>query len=149
MANSVDSDKMHFVASDLGLHCLQMPICPNTKGYYGMFYRENKKKISVLFSWFDLVWSFMARSILFKSCCASQLTHSHFSWAGLVFQVVNQYFRHTLLPLTQGLFWPRIFVREKIPLGQKQWEIFKFSEILFFARSDKLSEIFFFFFFFL
>ena len=43
----------------------------------------------------------------------------------------------------QGLFWPQIFVREKIPFGQKQWEIFKFSEIFFFARLDKLSEIFF------
>ena len=48
----------------------------------------------------------------------------------------------------QGLFWSQIFVREKIPFGKKQWEIFKFSEIFFFARSDKLSEIFFFFFFF-
>ena len=30
MAKSVDPDKMLlFVASDLGLHCLQRPICPN------------------------------------------------------------------------------------------------------------------------
>ena len=36
MANSVDPDQMpHSVASDLGLHCLQRPICPN-KGYYGI-----------------------------------------------------------------------------------------------------------------
>ena len=47
----------------------------------------------------------------------------------------------------QGSFWPQIFVREKIPFGKKQLEIFKFSEIFFFARSDKLSVIFFFFFF--
>ena len=40
-------------------------------------------------------------------------------------------------------------MREKIPFGQKQCEIFKFSEIVFFfTRSDKPSEIFFFFFFF-
>ena len=31
MVNSVDPDKMpHSVVSDLGLHCLQRPICPNT-----------------------------------------------------------------------------------------------------------------------
>ena len=31
MANSVDPDQMpHSAASDLGLHCLQRPICPNT-----------------------------------------------------------------------------------------------------------------------
>ena len=36
MANSVDPDQMlHSAASDLGLHCLQMSICPNTSGYYG------------------------------------------------------------------------------------------------------------------
>ena len=30
MANSVDPDQMpHYAASDLGLHCLQRPICPN------------------------------------------------------------------------------------------------------------------------
>ena len=35
MANSVDPDQMlHSAASDLGLHCLQMPLCPNTYGYY-------------------------------------------------------------------------------------------------------------------
>ena len=33
MANSVDLNQMlHFAASDLGLHCLQRPICPNTMG---------------------------------------------------------------------------------------------------------------------
>ena len=37
MANSVDPDQMpHSVASDLGLHCLQRPICPNTLGYYSI-----------------------------------------------------------------------------------------------------------------
>ena len=37
MANSVDPDQMpHSVASDLGLHCLQRPIRPNTEGYYGI-----------------------------------------------------------------------------------------------------------------
>ena len=30
MANSVDPDQMrHSAVSDLGLHCLQRPICPN------------------------------------------------------------------------------------------------------------------------
>ena len=34
MANSVDPDQMlHSAASDLGLHCLQRCICPNTSGY--------------------------------------------------------------------------------------------------------------------
>ena len=36
MANRVDPDQMlHSAASDLGLHCLQMPNCPTTYGYYG------------------------------------------------------------------------------------------------------------------
>ena len=39
MANSVDPDQMLLssanVASDLGLHWLQRPICTNTLGYYG------------------------------------------------------------------------------------------------------------------
>ena len=40
MANSVDPDQMpHSVASDLGLHCLPRPICPDTWGYYGMWDR--------------------------------------------------------------------------------------------------------------
>ena len=34
MANSVDPDQMHSVASDPGLQCLQRPSCPNTYGYY-------------------------------------------------------------------------------------------------------------------
>ena len=35
MAGSIDPDQMpSSAASDLGLHCLQRPICPNTKGYY-------------------------------------------------------------------------------------------------------------------
>ena len=34
--NSVDPDQMPYsAASDLGLHCLQRPNCPNTYGYYG------------------------------------------------------------------------------------------------------------------
>ena len=36
MANRVDPDQMpHSSVSDLDLHCLQRPICPNTLGYYG------------------------------------------------------------------------------------------------------------------
>ena len=38
MANSVDPDQMpHSAASDLDLQCLLQPVCPNIKGYYGMF----------------------------------------------------------------------------------------------------------------
>ena len=38
MTNSVDPDQMpHSAVSDLGLHCLQRPICPNTYGYYGTY----------------------------------------------------------------------------------------------------------------
>ena len=37
MANSVDTYQMQrSAASDLVLHCLQRPICPNTQGYYGI-----------------------------------------------------------------------------------------------------------------
>ena len=37
MANSVDTDLMpHSEASDLGLHCLLRPACPNIYGYYGI-----------------------------------------------------------------------------------------------------------------
>ena len=37
MAIIVDPDQMlHSGVSDLGLHCLQRPICPNTLGYHGM-----------------------------------------------------------------------------------------------------------------
>ena len=44
MANSVDPDQMpHSVASDLGLHCLQTPICPSTYGYYGKTYANLSK----------------------------------------------------------------------------------------------------------
>ena len=50
--------------------------------------------------------------------------------------------------LSQGLFWPQIFVREKIPFGQKQWEIFKFSEIFFRSLGQTEWDFFFFFFFF-
>ena len=36
MANSVNPDHMlHFAASDLGLHCLFRPVCPNFIGEYG------------------------------------------------------------------------------------------------------------------
>ena len=36
MGNSVDPDQMlQNAASDLGLHYLQRPICPNTEGYNG------------------------------------------------------------------------------------------------------------------
>ena len=39
MANSVDPDQMpHFVASDLGLHCLPRPICPNTLSECGSLF---------------------------------------------------------------------------------------------------------------
>ena len=35
MANSVNPDqRLHFAASDLGLHCLPKTVCPNTKGTY-------------------------------------------------------------------------------------------------------------------
>ena len=38
VANSVDPGQMpHFVASDLGLHCLLRPLCLNTYGRYGIF----------------------------------------------------------------------------------------------------------------
>ena len=34
MANNVDPNQMpHYAASDLGLHCLQRPICPNTQHF--------------------------------------------------------------------------------------------------------------------
>ena len=37
MANSVDPDQTpRSVASDLGQHSLQRPICPNTEVYYGI-----------------------------------------------------------------------------------------------------------------
>ena len=36
-ANSVDPDQMpHSATSDLGLHCLQRPICPNSQGHYSI-----------------------------------------------------------------------------------------------------------------
>ena len=41
MANSVDPYQMLYsAASDPGLHCLQRPICLNTKGYYSNLYLE-------------------------------------------------------------------------------------------------------------
>ena len=37
MANSVDPDQTpRSAASDLDLHCLQRPICPNTSAYHGI-----------------------------------------------------------------------------------------------------------------
>ena len=37
MADSVDTDQMlHFAASDLGLHSLLEPVCPNTSGKYSI-----------------------------------------------------------------------------------------------------------------
>ena len=45
MANSVDPDQMpRSAAFDLGLHCLQRPICLNTKGYYHMFKPKEVKE---------------------------------------------------------------------------------------------------------
>ena len=38
---TVDPDQMtHFAVSDLSLHCLLRPVCPNTYGYYGNMYRQ-------------------------------------------------------------------------------------------------------------
>ena len=38
VAHSVDIDHMpHSVVSDLGLHCLLRPACPNALGYYVRF----------------------------------------------------------------------------------------------------------------
>ena len=38
MANSVEPDQTpHSVVSDLGLHCLQRPICPKSQGFFGMY----------------------------------------------------------------------------------------------------------------
>ena len=42
VANRVDPDQMlHSAASDLGLHCLLRPICPNTKSKYGNMIKSN------------------------------------------------------------------------------------------------------------
>ena len=39
MSNDVDPDQMpYLVLSDLGIHSLLMPVCPNTEGYYGSLY---------------------------------------------------------------------------------------------------------------
>ena len=49
MANSVDPDQRPLsAASDLGLHCLQRPVCPNTWVYHGThktILRNNQLKI--------------------------------------------------------------------------------------------------------
>ena len=42
MANSVDPDQKQ---SDLGLHCLLGPICPNTKNLYGNMENRTSQKI--------------------------------------------------------------------------------------------------------
>ena len=51
MTNSADPDQMpHFAASDLGLHCLLRPVCPNTSGYYGIkYYIEMLQLVFVLY----------------------------------------------------------------------------------------------------
>ena len=52
MANSVDPDQMpHSLASDLGLHCLQRPICPN----YIMVYTSSEGLDSC-----KMIWDFFA-----------------------------------------------------------------------------------------
>ena len=35
MANNIDPDQSHSVASDLSQHCFLIPGCPNTLGKYG------------------------------------------------------------------------------------------------------------------
>ena len=39
---------MHFVVSDLGLHCLLRPVCPNTWSYYSKYIRDSA---SYLHAW--------------------------------------------------------------------------------------------------
>ena len=39
---------------------------------------------------------------MFRSCRANQLTYLHHSWPGLILLVVNQYFVHILLPITDN-----------------------------------------------
>lgn len=34
IANNVDPDQMAPVQSDLGLHCLHRPVCPNIENFY-------------------------------------------------------------------------------------------------------------------
>ena len=49
MANSVDPDQRpHFAVFDLGVHCLQRPICPNTERYYGIYIPEMIRVNTVL-----------------------------------------------------------------------------------------------------
>ena len=44
MTNSVDPDQMpHSAASDLGLHCLQRPICPNTSNITVVKQKDKKE----------------------------------------------------------------------------------------------------------
>ena len=49
MKNSVDPDQMqHSTVSDLGLHCLQRPICSNTQSYYGMLSSQENFAVQCL-----------------------------------------------------------------------------------------------------
>ena len=52
MANSVDPDQMpHSMAFDLGLYCLQRPICPTTKGYYGILFAQEIFSLTISVKW--------------------------------------------------------------------------------------------------
>ena len=91
MANSVDPDQMlHSAASDLGLHFLQMSICPNAQSYYSKLchlktleFCEQRKSRSTA------VWSgtFMANSaddeflmffLFFSDYSVFRLYHANF-----------------------------------------------------------------------
>ena len=56
MTNSVDPGQTpRPAASDLGLHCLQRPICRNTLGYYGILIElENTHLVMLLSHHFEL-----------------------------------------------------------------------------------------------
>ena len=48
MANSVDPDQMpHSAASDLGLHCLQRPVCPNILGTTAVLFTSKDLYIDI------------------------------------------------------------------------------------------------------
>ena len=58
MANSVDPDQMLCTAvSYLGLHCLQRPICLNTRVYYGISGVSKKGWLNVT------MWTLMELSL--------------------------------------------------------------------------------------
>ena len=68
MANSLDPDQMpHPVASDLGVHCLLRPICPNT---YGVTVPVDKRCYQInIFSFFStkhMLWVFIGRASLWR-----------------------------------------------------------------------------------